>query len=74
MWPTLGKMLLITGIVLTAAGLLLIFGAKIPFLGRLPGDIHIRRPNFTFTLPLTTCLLLSAALTLILWLVSKLKG
>ena len=74
MWPTFGKMLFVAGVVLAAVGVLLVFGGKIPFLGKLPGDIHVRRPNFTFYFPITTCILISAVLTLILWLVSRLKG
>ena len=74
MAQTLGKTLVVAGVVLTAAGLLLVFGGKIPFLGKLPGDIHIRRPNATFYLPITTCLLISVVLTLIFRLISKFRG
>lgn len=44
---------------------------KIPFLGKLPGDIYIARKNFTFYFPLVTCLLISALIWLILWLWSR---
>lgn len=63
-----GKLLIILGIVLIAAGLLLTFAGKIPFLGKLPGDIRIERESFSFYFPLGTCLLLSLILSLLLWL------
>lgn len=65
---SIGKLLIVTGLVLIAAGLLFTFGGKIPFLGRLPGDIRIQRENFSFYFPLTTCILISALVSFILWL------
>ena len=62
----IGRTLLILGGVLVVVGLLLVFGARIPGLGRLPGDIVYRRGNFTFYFPLVTSLLLSLLLTAIL--------
>lgn len=59
----LGRTLVILGVVLIAVGLL----AQFTQIGRLPGDITVRRKNFTFYFPLMTSLLLSAALTLIFW-------
>ncbi|OGG00756.1 MAG: hypothetical protein A3F83_01875 [Candidatus Glassbacteria bacterium RIFCSPLOWO2_12_FULL_58_11] len=61
----LGRVLLIFGLVLAGVGLLLILGPKIPWLGHLPGDIVIKRDNFTFYFPLATCLLISVLLTLL---------
>ena len=58
------------GAVLVVAGLAWPWLAKLG-LGRLPGDIHIERDNFKFYFPLATCLLLSAVLTLILWLLRR---
>ena len=50
---------------------MLLLGVKLPFrLGRLPGDIVYQQPNFSFYFPIVTCLLLSAALTALFWLVS----
>jgi len=63
-----GKLLIILGLALAAAGLLLTFGGKIPFIGKLPGDLRIERENFTFYFPLGTCLLLSLLLSVIFWL------
>ncbi len=61
-----GKILIIFGIFIICIGFLLTIGAKIPYIGRLPGDIIIRRGNFTFYFPIVTCILLSVLLTLIL--------
>lgn len=63
----LGKVLIALGLVLVGAGVLLVSGAKIPFLGRLPGDVVVQRPGFTFYFPLGTCILVSVLLSLILW-------
>jgi len=70
----LGKLLLIAGIVIVAAGAFLFFGAKLPFrLGRLPGDISYQGRNGSFYFPIVTCLLVSAALTLVFWVVSHFR-
>jgi hypothetical protein len=65
----LGKLLLVFGLALVVLGLLLTWGPKLPFrLGRLPGDIIIRRESFTVYFPVVTCLLLSVVLSLLFWL------
>jgi uncharacterized protein HemY len=64
----LGKTLIVFGLVLVAVGIVLSFAPKIPWLGRLPGDIYIHRENFTFYFPLTICILLSLIITLVLYL------
>lgn len=70
----LGKLLLIFGIVIVVAGAFLFFGAKLPFrLGRLPGDISYQGRNGSFYFPIVTCILLSAALTLLFWVVSHFR-
>ena len=69
-----GWMLLILGMVLAGIGLVWILAPSIPWLGRLPGDIHIERGNVRFYFPLVTCLLLSLLLTLILWVIRWLRG
>jgi hypothetical protein len=61
----LGKMLILFGGLLVLVGVLLTLSGKIPWLGRLPGDIFIRRDNFTFYFPLGTSLLISALLSLL---------
>jgi hypothetical protein len=54
--------------VLIAVGVLLVVAGKIPFPGRLPGDIRIERPGFSLFFPITTCIFLSLLGTLVLWL------
>ena len=66
-----GKTLIIFGSVLILLGGLFMLGGKIPWLGRLPGDICIQRKNFTFFFPLTTSIIISAVLSLIITLVFK---
>jgi hypothetical protein len=67
----LAKLLIIFGIVLVLLGALLLVGGKIPFIGRLPGDIYIQKDNFTFYFPLATSLLVSILLTLLFSLFSR---
>jgi uncharacterized protein YybS (DUF2232 family) len=67
----LGKSLIILGIIIIAIGVFITFAGKIPWLGRLPGDIHIKRDNFTFYFPLATCILLSVLISLFFWLFKK---
>jgi hypothetical protein len=67
----LGKTLIVFGIILIGIGILLTFVNKIPFLGRLPGDIYIQRKNFIFYFPLATSILISIILSLIFWLWSR---
>jgi hypothetical protein len=68
----LGRPLIIMGLVLVAAGLIITYSPRLPtWLGRLPGDINIKRDNFSFHFPLVTCLLISAVLSFVLWLLRK---
>jgi len=62
----LGKALVVVGIAMAALGLVLWAGGSIPLIGRLPGDIYIRRGNFAFYFPLTTCIVISVVLGLLL--------
>jgi Protein of unknown function (DUF2905) len=64
--PEIGKLLIIVGGFIVAVGVFLFLGFRIPFLGRLPGDISVDRGNVHFYFPIVTCLLLSLVLTLIL--------
>lgn len=64
----LGRILTLSGLLLVGIGLLLSYGEKLNFLGRLPGDIRIEREGFSFFFPLGTCLLISLLLSLLLWL------
>ncbi|RLB69102.1 MAG: DUF2905 domain-containing protein [Deltaproteobacteria bacterium] len=65
------KILIAVGVGLAALGVLLLLVDKIPFLGRLPGDIVIKKDNFSFYFPLTTCLIVSIVLSLLLYLFRK---
>jgi hypothetical protein len=70
----LGKLLLVAGVVLIGTGALLVFGARLPFrLGRLPGDIAYQGRHGSFYFPIVTCIVLSAALTLIMWIVNSFR-
>lgn len=68
---SLGKTLILFGVVLALLGGLLLLAGKVPFLGRLPGDIVIRRANWSFYFPLTTSIVISILLTLLLSLFSR---
>jgi hypothetical protein len=62
----IGKLLLILGIILSIMGLIFIFGSKAPGLGRLPGDIFIKKGTITFFFPIISCILISIIVTLLL--------
>src|SRR2546428_12563077 len=69
-----GKILIAFGLLIALAGVVLVLVGRVPWLGRLPGDIHIQRGNWTFYFPLATSLLLSVVLTLILWILGRRGG
>ena len=69
----LGRALIFFGVILTSFGLILLVAPKVPWLGRLPGDILIQRERFSFYFPLTSCLVASLLLSLALWLAGRLK-
>ena len=62
---SLGRMLMIAGGVLVVVGALLSLGGRVPWLGRLPGDVFIERENFRFYFPITTSIVISIILTLL---------
>jgi hypothetical protein len=61
----IAKMLIVIGLALAAFGVLLWLLSGLPFAGRLPGDIYVRRGNFTFYFPLATCILISILASLV---------
>jgi len=61
----IGKLLIIVGVLLVVIGLVFLFADKIPFLGRLPGDIYIKREKFSFYFPITTSIIISIILTIL---------
>jgi hypothetical protein len=69
----LGKILVGVGALLVVLGGLLWLVPQAPWIGRLPGDVRIERPGFSLYLPLGTCLVLSLVLSLLAWLVQRLR-
>jgi uncharacterized membrane protein YidH (DUF202 family) len=67
----LGKLLILLGVFIILMGLLLLMGEKIPWIGRLPGDILIKKEKFTFYFPIATSILISIILTLIFTFLSR---
>ena len=68
----LGRMLIVVGLVLVAAGIVVTLAGRVPIpFGRLPGDIRIEGKNSSFYFPLTTCLLISAVASLVMWLLRR---
>lgn len=67
-----GKLLMVMGAGLFLIGLLIVFGARLPWFGHLPGDIVIKRDNFTLIAPLGTMILLSIVLTIVLNVIARL--
>lgn len=68
----MGRFLVVVGVVLVVLGLIVMAGSRFSFwgLGRLPGDIAYKGKNFQFYFPVVTCLLMSAVLTAVLWIIS----
>jgi len=64
----LGRSLIVLGLVIVLIGVVVSLVGKLPWLGRLPGDIAVKRENFFFYFPLGTCLLISVLLSLVMWL------
>jgi hypothetical protein len=70
----IGRILIAIGVLLVVAGVLVSLGDRLPLrIGRLPGDIHVQGKNSSFYFPLTTCILLSAVLSLVLWILRRLR-
>jgi len=67
-----GKFIVLVGLVIVGVGVVMMFFDKIPFIGKLPGDINIKKENFQLYVPITTSILLSIVISLIVWLVSYL--
>ena len=68
----LGRLLITAGLLLVVLGLLVTFAGRLPLrLGRLPGDIYIQGRHGSFYFPLVTCILLSAILTLVMWILRR---
>lgn len=64
------KLLIAVGIIAVIVGVLMLLNIKIPF-GKLPGDIVIKKENFTFAFPIVTCIIASIVLSFVMWITSK---
>jgi hypothetical protein len=71
---SIGKVLIIAGIAFVVIGILLTQFDKIPLIGKMPGDILVKKKNFTFYFPLATSIVISIVLTLIFYLINKFRS
>lgn len=69
----MGKVLIVIGVVLVLVGIIITYSDRIPFLGKLPGDITIERDNFRLYFPLATSIILSIVISIILYLINRWK-
>ena len=72
-FASIGKIAIVIGITLVVIGIFINYGFRIPKVGKLPGDIHIKKENFDFYFLITTCVLISILLTLLFLLIKRLK-
>lgn len=70
-FSSIGKLLMVGGAVMFLLGAIFLFGEKIPFLGKLPGDILIRRKGYSLYFPIVTCIVLSLLGSVILSFISR---
>ena len=68
---SLGRLLLLIGVIVAVCGVLLMLAPKVPWLGRLPGDLVIERPGIHVYFPLTSCVVASIVISMVLWLIRK---
>jgi membrane protein implicated in regulation of membrane protease activity len=67
----LGRSLIVVGVLIALVGAILMLAGRVPWLGRLPGDIYIQRGNWSFYFPVVTSLVVSVLLTLLFWLFGR---
>jgi hypothetical protein len=70
----MGKILIILGGIIVLTGLVMQFSDRIPFLGKLPGDLTVDRGNVKIFFPITTCIVISVVLSLLLYLIQRFKN
>lgn len=70
----MGKLLIIVGILCIVVGVFMTYGPKLPFLGKLPGDISVEKENFKFYFPLTSSIIVSILVSLLLLLLNRFKN
>jgi hypothetical protein len=66
-----GKLLIVFGLLIAAIGVVLVLAGRLPWIGRLPGDVYVQRSTWTFYFPLTTSIVVSLVLTLLFWLIGR---
>ena len=66
-----GKLLIVCGLLIAGVGVAVVLAGRLPWIGRLPGDLYVQRGHFTFYFPLATSILVSVVLTLIFWLIGR---
>jgi hypothetical protein len=69
----MGRLLILVGVMLVILGLIINYFGKIPILGKLPGDISIERENFKFYFPITSGILISVLITIIIYIINRLR-
>jgi uncharacterized protein HemY len=68
---SVAKVIILVGALVMAMGLLFLFIDKIPWLGKLPGDIYLQRKKFNFYFPITTCIIISVMLSVVLYFILR---
>jgi len=66
-----GKLLIVFGFLIAVVGVIVVLAGRLPWLGRLPGDVYIQRGHWTFYFPLATSIVVSLALTTLFWLIGR---
>ncbi|MDQ3534416.1 MAG: DUF2905 domain-containing protein [Bacteroidota bacterium] len=69
----IGRLIIIAGFLLIIIGLIIYFSDKLPFIGKMPGDILVKKKNFTFYFPIVTSIILSIVISLILYLINRFR-
>jgi DUF2905 family protein len=67
----IAKLLIVCGLLIAVVGVVLLLAGRLPWIGRLPGDVYIQRGHWTFYFPLATSILVSVVLTLVFWLIGR---
>lgn len=67
----ISKVLILAGIIITGMGIIFLLMGKIPWLGKLPGDIYIEREDFSFYFPITTCIIVSIVVSAVFFFITK---
>ena len=71
--PHVGRTLILIGVLFAGAGAVMLVAPKMPWIGRLPGDIAIERERLRVYIPLASCLLASVVLSLVFWIIGRFR-